>query len=112
MNACPDKIGTYEGQEELIFPDHMMKENGGYYDKTKSCWVDSCIADEILYLWNQGIVTTGCCCGHGVNDGMINVMEKDRIKMANRGYEKLKDIPAGCWEYTYKPKSKHGEVQG
>lgn len=27
--------------------------------------VDSCIAEEIQSLNDQGIVTLGCCCGHG-----------------------------------------------
>jgi hypothetical protein len=27
--------------------------------------VDACIADEIQELNDQGIVTLGCCCGHG-----------------------------------------------
>jgi hypothetical protein len=27
--------------------------------------VDACIADEIQELNNKGIVTLGCCCGHG-----------------------------------------------
>lgn len=28
--------------------------------------VDSCIAEEIQYLNNKGVVTLGCCCGHGL----------------------------------------------
>lgn len=27
--------------------------------------VDACIADEIQHLNNMGVVTLGCCCGHG-----------------------------------------------
>ncbi|MFD2637705.1 hypothetical protein [Piscibacillus salipiscarius] len=27
--------------------------------------VDACIADEIQKLNNQGVITLGCCCGHG-----------------------------------------------
>jgi hypothetical protein len=27
--------------------------------------VDACIADEIQDLNDQGIITLGCCCGHG-----------------------------------------------
>lgn len=26
--------------------------------------VDACIADSILMLWNNDILTLGCCCGH------------------------------------------------
>lgn len=27
--------------------------------------IDACIADVIQHLWDKGIVTRGCCCGHG-----------------------------------------------
>jgi hypothetical protein len=27
--------------------------------------VDACIADEIQVLNNKGVITLGCCCGHG-----------------------------------------------
>jgi len=107
MNRCPDEIGIYIGQVDLVFPDHLMKEHGGYYIEKKGCCVDNCIKDEILSLWGHGVVTLGCCCGHGVKEGMINVMEKDKDKMIEMNYEKVEDIPEGCWEFTFKPKSKH-----
>lgn len=28
--------------------------------------VDACIAEEIQQLNNQGVITLGCCCGHGL----------------------------------------------
>lgn len=31
----------------------------------KQVVVDACIADEIQELNNNGIITLGCCCGHG-----------------------------------------------
>lgn len=31
----------------------------------KTVKVDSCISNEIQLLNNQGVVTLGCCCGHG-----------------------------------------------
>lgn len=31
----------------------------------KTVAVDSCIAEEIKELNKQGVVTLGCCCGHG-----------------------------------------------
>jgi hypothetical protein len=31
--------------------------------KTGIC-IDACIADAIKMLWDNGIVTRGCCCGH------------------------------------------------
>ena len=33
--------------------------------------VDSCIADKVQLMNFQGIVTVGCCCGHGNAGGEI-----------------------------------------
>jgi hypothetical protein len=33
--------------------------------QNKNIKVDACIADEVQLLNDQGIVTLGCCCGHG-----------------------------------------------
>lgn len=84
----------------------MFASNGGYYMETKSCEVDHCIASEILDLWNHGIVTMGCCCGHGVNEGIINVLPQDVDMMLYLGYEQL-DVPEGFCKETFRPKSKH-----
>lgn len=48
--------------------------------------VDACIADEIQTLWNNGIRTCGCCCGHGHLLGYIEVEEEDIPKMEQMGY--------------------------
>jgi hypothetical protein len=32
----------------------------------KTILVDACIADEIQCLNDQGVITLGCCCGHGL----------------------------------------------
>ena len=49
--------------------------------------VDKCLVDEIKYLWDQGIITLGCCCGHGRELGMINVDLKSVNKMLELGYQ-------------------------
>lgn len=33
--------------------------------QNKHVKVDACIADEIQLLNNKGVITLGCCCGHG-----------------------------------------------
>ena len=50
-------------------------------------FVDECISDEITKLWNNNIITTGCCCGHG-KIGFIQVSEQSIDKMKKLGYEK------------------------
>ena len=31
----------------------------------KAVKVDACIADEVQFLNDSGVITLGCCCGHG-----------------------------------------------
>lgn len=35
--------------------------------------VDGCIKDLILELWEKGIETTGCCCGHNYGPAWVSV---------------------------------------
>ena len=44
----------------------------------KTISVDRCIADQIKMLWEYGIETTGCCCGHGKD--VPNVIVADYLK--------------------------------
>ena len=48
--------------------------------------VDACLSEEIESLWEHGIHTTGCCCGHGKALGYIGVIEEDIPKMRELGY--------------------------
>lgn len=52
---------------------------------------DKCLANELFYLWDMGIITTGCCCGRheGKNgeNGYIGVLEKFIPKMKRLGYK-------------------------
>lgn len=36
--------------------------------KAKMVNIDKCLLPEIIHLWELGIKTTGCCCGHGKTD--------------------------------------------
>ena len=49
--------------------------------------VDTCLKDEILFLWGIGIRTTGCCCGHNKVEGFIGVFDEDIHKMKELGYK-------------------------
>lgn len=44
----------------LELPDWYVK-----YRNNREVSIDSCIADDIKYIWSLGIETLGCCCGHG-----------------------------------------------
>ena len=49
--------------------------------------IDKCLLPEILKLWEMGIKTTGCCCGHGKDKPFIGVDFDDIQKMKDLGYE-------------------------
>ena len=77
MCDCVDvEIGSYDNQIKII-----------PFWKKKSICIDKCLKDEIIYLWDQGIKTTGCCCGHNKVKPMINVNYKSEERMLKLGYE-------------------------
>lgn len=55
--------------------------------KNEELNIDECIANEIQELWNYGIHTKGCCCGHGKDTGFIQVERTDIKHMLDLGYE-------------------------
>lgn len=88
--------------------------------------VDACIADEIRELNNLGIITLGCCCGHGVageiktidNGGIYKwrervapphtLIKKESVQSAREldylpfPYRYLKDDYDGVWQIQLK----------
>lgn len=49
--------------------------------------IDACIASEIRMLWENGIRTLGCCCGHNKCEPFVNVDQRDIDKMLYMGYQ-------------------------
>lgn len=49
--------------------------------------VDNCIVEAIQQLWDRGIETTGCCCGHNYMRAWVSVHPDDYIAMFELGYE-------------------------
>lgn len=70
----------------LTPPKNLIKENCTDEYKT-SVQVDDCISEEIKDLWSKGIKTTGCCCGHGMNLGFIQVTGDCIKDMEKLGYD-------------------------
>lgn len=55
--------------------------------KYKYINIDKCLIHEIIDLWEKGIKTTGCCCGHGdSNKAYIGVETTSILKMKQLGY--------------------------
>ncbi len=81
------EIGTYNNQVILKAPDNIkIFANSPDRERKYTVGVDNCIAEEIKFLWDKGIRTTGCCCGHNKYLGYIGVVNKDIDKMLELGY--------------------------
>lgn len=92
-------IQQYECYKKIDFP---FTERGFNF-------CDKCMADEIEWLIQQGIKTTGCCCGYHVDckpeihKPFINVDENYIDKMIKLGYDfYINDFGAFC----FTPKTK------
>lgn len=72
------EVGSYSNQMWVHAPAHMSKVNGYCLDR--------CIAEEVMILWQLGITTTGCCCGHGKAPPFIGVYLADTDRMKAMGY--------------------------
>ena len=48
--------------------------------------IDKCLIHEVIDLWEKGIQTTGCCCGHGRVEAFIGVREEHIARMKEMGY--------------------------
>jgi hypothetical protein len=85
----------------------------GFDNEFKYVAVDKCLIKEIIYLWEQGIRTTGCCCGHGEKEfAYIGVVFEDIPKMKQLGYEVFfnKERPNDEDSFIPKTKISYGEI--
>lgn len=78
------ELGSYDNQVTLKRPEHMQGRQEGSSGDT--ICVDACIENEIKWLWELGVHTTGCCCGHNKIDGFIGVIDSDIDFMLELGY--------------------------
>ncbi len=73
------EFGDYSNQVELPTPRHMLELGAvGCLQFRETTCIDRCIAPAVKALWEIGVVTTGCCCGHNRSDGFIGVLEEDQ----------------------------------
>ncbi len=96
---CKCTIGDFNngGNEiTLNIPSNLkIHYNNSDRDLRQTVSVDSCMAEEIQYLWSQGIRTTGCCCGHNWMCGYIGVYFEDIPKMKALGYKPQRNLSRG-----------------
>jgi len=67
--------------------------------------IDGCLIAEIRDLWDAGIHTTGCCCGHNTHPPYIGVAFGDIKKMKALGYEVAPNRARPADEDSFIPKS-------
>lgn len=76
-------FGTYDCAYNIMPPYYSYEECGD----VRYIAVDKCLLPEILSLWEMGIRTTGCCCGHDKLEPFIGVIDEDIPRMKALGYK-------------------------
>ena len=105
--ACVNvDFGTYANQVTLDVPPGMdIRCNSPDREPKVVVGVDACLADEIRYLWSLGIVTTGCCCGHGKGAPYIGVEDRFIPAMKALGYRVHHNVCRPGDEDSFVPRS-------
>lgn len=109
MMECKDiGFGTYDCSYNVMLP--WFGDDG----RAHTVAIDKCLLAEVVSLWEQGIKTTGCCCGHG-RQGMafIGVRPEHIPKMKELGYEVWFNECRPGDEDSFVPKTKleYGEIR-
>ena len=87
-NIIPASKECFKQQITVDIPTHMesykqARLKNGLSDQI--C-IDPCVYNEIRELWDLGISTRGCCCGHNLYESFVNVVESDIEKMIGMHY--------------------------
>lgn len=77
----------YKCRKETIFPPEKFIKCNCSDEYKESVTVDACLAGEIIWLWDKGVKTCGCCCGHGRHLGFIQVPDDCVDQMRELGYQ-------------------------
>lgn len=86
-NCVRIRVGSnecFDQQTILDLPDHII--NNLENPEVKTVCIDPCIVDEIKELWELGIITYGCCCGHNYLNPFVNVDKRNIRQMLDMGY--------------------------
>ncbi len=70
---------------------HVIRRNNPYVAQGwHPMGVDSCIADYVQKMNDQGIHTLGCCCGHGEYPAMVTIDINSTALLDAYGYTWVK----------------------
>lgn len=88
MNCKDIGFGTYDCAYNVMLPWLAIDPcNPNDPPKPYTVAIDKCLLPEILKLWEMGIKTTGCCCGHGKQEAFIGVLPEYVPRMKELGYQ-------------------------
>lgn len=65
----------------------IRRNHDDYPDGKHQVGVDACIADYVQAMNDAGIITIGCCCGHGKAQAIVLVAAESAAKLTENGYE-------------------------
>mgnify|MGYP007059585280 CR=1 FL=1 len=64
----------------------IRRNNANIPDGWHPIAVDACIADYVQEMNDKGIITIGCCCGHGKGPSHVLVAPQSAYLMQAHGY--------------------------
>ena len=108
MKCSEIGFGTYDCAYNIMPPFKC-----GTFEEFRYVAVDKCLMREVLDLWEMGIRTTGCCCGHGKPEkAFIGVRFEDIDRMKELGYKVAYNSCRPGDEDSFIPKTKlqYGEI--
>lgn len=65
----------------------IRRNNPSVADGQHWILVDACIANYVQRINDQGIITVGCCCGHGKSQGSVLIATESVPLLVQHGYE-------------------------
>lgn len=80
-------------------PEVAMKLPFDLGDRRETVCIDACIAETIQMLWDMGVVTLSCCCGHNGRTDRSVVVNPETVDIAKKVLSDLNDpMKVLCWK--------------
>lgn len=95
---CHSSNKQYGGIENIILDPKDYFKSDSF---TKKVCIDACIVDQIKMLWNNGVWTGGCCCGHGRGNPSVAIENSKDAKLAKellKKFDKEREWDVVYWE--------------
>lgn len=99
--------GSHKNEVVINVPNHIeLSYNAPGANKRETVCIDKCLVEEIKTLWNKGVITEACCCGHNVQ-GIAHIIVNNRSinKMISMGYNRWTNPMDHTRRDGFKPKS-------